>query len=140
MKVLILTNKNSARSQMLEGWLRYYTKGKTHVYSAGLIASDIDPFAVKAMIEAVVDIRTAKCKMMSFPNDEDYDFIITLTSEATEVARKEFSKSAIIEKIFDDPKQAEGDESARLKVYREMADEIDDFAMEFAFKKLGISI
>jgi protein-tyrosine-phosphatase len=139
-RVLILTNKNSARSQMLEGWLGYYTRGEAYIYSAGLEASEFDPFAVKAMIEAVVDIRTAKCKVIDLSKSEDYDFVITLTVEATKLANGSFPNSKIIERLFDDPKLAEGDETARLKVYRKMVDEIDDFAMEFALGELGVKL
>lgn len=138
--VLILTSKNSARSQMLEGWLRYYAKKRIAVESAGLEEAPLDAFAVKAMMEAVVDIRTAKSTMIGEADVANYDFVITLTQEATTWMQTNFPEKEVEEKLFDDPKLATGEEMERLKVYRKSVDEVDDFAINFVFRKVGMDL
>ncbi|GET29538.1 arsenate reductase ArsC [Prolixibacter sp. SD074] len=137
-KVLILTTENAARSQMLEGWLRYYTRNNVVVQSAGLTSCAIDPFAVKAMIEAVVDIREAKSKILGKLDEIPFDQIITLTPLATSEAMSKYPTATVEEAIFDDPKLATGEEKERLKIYRRSVDEIDDYAFNYAVRKLGL--
>ncbi|WP_161636313.1 low molecular weight phosphatase family protein [Saccharicrinis fermentans] len=47
-KILVYTEKNAARSQMLQGWLNYYLKGKAEVLSAGGHIEPIQMLAQKA--------------------------------------------------------------------------------------------
>ena len=136
--VLILTTENAARSQMLEGWLRYYTRNNVVIRSAGLKPCNIDAFAVKAMIEAVVDIREAKSKTLGELDEIPFDQIITLTPLATSEAMRKYPSATVEEIIFDDPKQATGEENERLKVYRKSVDEIDDYAFNYAVRELGL--
>ena len=48
-RVLILCTANSARSQMGEGLMRKLANGKMDVFSAGTIATKVNPFAIEAM-------------------------------------------------------------------------------------------
>lgn len=137
-KVLILTTENAARSQMLEGWLRYYTRNNVVIRSAGLKPCNMDAFAVKAMIEAVVDIREAKSNTLGELDETHFDQIITLTPLATSEAMSKYPSATVEEAIFDDPKQATGEEKERLKIYRRSVDEIDDYAFNYAVRKLGL--
>ncbi|GET26167.1 arsenate reductase ArsC [Prolixibacter sp. NT017] len=137
-KVLILTTENAARSQMLEGWLRYYTRNNVVIRSAGLRPCNMDAFAVKAMIEAVVDIREAKSNTLGELDETHFDQIITLTPLATSEAMSKYPSATVEEAIFDDPKQATDEEKERLKIYRRSVDEIDDYAFNYAVRKLGL--
>jgi len=62
MKVLFLCAHNSARSQMAEGLLRSMYGNKYEAYSAGLIATSVDPRTVKAMAEIGIDITGQRSK------------------------------------------------------------------------------
>ena len=128
MNILILTTINAARSQMFEGWLRYYLKGKADVYSAGLEQSALDPFAVKAMMEAVIDIRGQKAKVLNDLKQPKFEYVFALTSYACEKANELFPEVKMEMVEIADPSLAKGDEIERLKVYRKTVDEVDDLA------------
>lgn len=55
-RVLFVCIHNSARSQIAEGWLRHLASDRFEVESAGLEPGSLNPFVVKAMREAGVDI------------------------------------------------------------------------------------
>ena len=59
-KVLFLCTGNSCRSQMAEGWARYLKGNVIDAYSAGIETHGLNPYAVKAMQEAGVDITRHK--------------------------------------------------------------------------------
>lgn len=137
MEILILTTRNSARSQMLEGWLRYYLNDIAHVQSAGLEHAKLDAFAVKAMMEAVVDIRVQKAKELKDVKPSQFDYVFALTNEAFVKASELFSDATVEKVEIDDPAKAKGNEMERLKVYRKTVDAVDDFA--FAMRMRLIS-
>jgi len=128
MNVLILTTRNAARSQMIEGWLRYYLKGKADVCSAGLEQSVLDPFAVKAMMEAVIDIRGQKAKVLNDLESLKFDSVFALTGKAFEKANELFPEANVEMVEIADPSLGGGDDMERLKVYRKTVDEVDNFA------------
>ena len=55
-KVLFLCTGNSCRSQMAEGWARFLKAGVIEPFSAGIEKHGLNPYAVKVMAEAGVDI------------------------------------------------------------------------------------
>jgi arsenate reductase len=56
LKVLFLCTGNSCRSQMAEGWTRKLKNDSIEAYSAGTELRKLDPYAVRVMAEAGVDI------------------------------------------------------------------------------------
>ncbi|MEB3337893.1 MAG: hypothetical protein VKJ46_10545 [Leptolyngbyaceae bacterium] len=56
-KVMFVCKKNSARSQMAEGFAKTLGVGKIAVTSSGLEASQFRPEAIATMKDAGVDIR-----------------------------------------------------------------------------------
>ncbi len=50
-KILILCTGNSCRSQIAEGYLKYFAGNKADVYSAGIEIHGVNPKAIKTMIE-----------------------------------------------------------------------------------------
>lgn len=55
-KVLFLCTHNSARTQMAEGLLQAIYPDRYEAFSAGVIATSVDPRAVRAMAEIGIDI------------------------------------------------------------------------------------
>ena len=51
-KILVLCTGNSCRSQIAEGYLRYFAGDKAEVYSAGVETHGVNPQAVEIMNEA----------------------------------------------------------------------------------------
>ena len=61
-KVLFVCIHNSARSQMAEAWLNTLFGADFEATSAGLEPGTLNPYAVRAMAEAGVDIAGAPTK------------------------------------------------------------------------------
>lgn len=77
-RVMFVCKKNSARSQMAEGFAKTLGKGKIEVVSSGLEASQVRPEAIATMKEIGIDI-TAQCsKALSEFKAEEFDVVISL--------------------------------------------------------------
>lgn len=77
-RVMFVCKKNSARSQMAEGFAKTLGKGTIEVVSCGLEASQIRPEAIAAMKEIGIDITNQHSKPLSDFNPEDFDVVISL--------------------------------------------------------------
>ena len=54
--ILVLCTGNSCRSQLAEGYLRYFLGEKANVYSAGVETHGVNPRAIATMQEDGIDI------------------------------------------------------------------------------------
>ncbi|MEB3178861.1 MAG: arsenate reductase, glutathione/glutaredoxin type [Nostocaceae cyanobacterium] len=77
-RVMFVCKKNSARSQMAEGFAKTLGEGKITVTSSGLEASEVRPEAIAAMQEIGIDITDQYSKPLSNFQAEDYDVVISL--------------------------------------------------------------
>lgn len=77
-RVMFVCKKNSARSQMAEGFARTLAAGKIEVTSSGLEASQVRPEAIAAMREIGIDISDQTSKPLSDFKAEDFDAVISL--------------------------------------------------------------
>ncbi|GAP99504.1 arsenate reductase, glutathione/glutaredoxin type [Leptolyngbya sp. NIES-2104] len=77
-RVMFVCKKNSARSQMAEGFAKHLGAGKIEVTSSGLEASQVRPEAIATMKDAGVDISRQTSKALSEFSPEDFDVVISL--------------------------------------------------------------
>lgn len=77
-RVMFVCKKNSARSQMAEGFARNLSKGKIEVTSSGLEPSQVRPEAIAAMQQVGIDIRDQTSKPLSDFQAENFDVVISL--------------------------------------------------------------
>lgn len=77
-KVMFVCKKNSARSQMAEGFAKKLGAGKIAVTSSGLEASEVNPNAVEVMSEIGIDITEQTSKALSDFKAENFDAVISL--------------------------------------------------------------
>jgi arsenate reductase (thioredoxin) len=133
--VLILCTGNSARSQMAEGLLKYITKGEYEVYSAGTKPSVVRPEAIKVLQEIGIDISGNRSKSVDEFADKEIDYILTVCDNAKENCPYFPAKTKVIHHSFEDPAEAQGDEEARLSVFRKVRDEIKDYLMQMIENK-----
>lgn len=77
-RVMFVCKKNSARSQMAEGFAKTLGQGKIEVVSSGLEASQVRPEAISTMKEVGIDISNQHSKPLSDFNAEDFDVVISL--------------------------------------------------------------
>ena len=133
LKILFLCTHNSCRSQMAEGWTRYLHADQFEPYSAGIDPTRVDPYAVKVMAEAGVDISSHRAKSISEIKDIAFDDVVTVCDDAVEQCPYFPARVRMIHVGFNDPpalaKEA-GDEQAVLAIYRRVRDEIRSFVEE----------
>jgi len=77
-RVMFVCKKNSARSQMAEGFAKTLGKGKIEVVSSGLEASQVRPEAIATMKEIGIDITDQHSKPLDDFKAEDFDVVISL--------------------------------------------------------------
>ncbi|HEY9826823.1 MAG TPA: arsenate reductase, glutathione/glutaredoxin type [Stenomitos sp.] len=77
-RVMFVCKKNSARSQMAEGFAKILAQGKVEIVSSGLEASQVNPGAIAAMDAVNIDIRDQTSKPLSDFKSEDFDVVISL--------------------------------------------------------------
>ena len=77
-RVMFVCKKNSARSQMAEGFAKTLGKGKIEVTSSGLEASQVREEAIATMKEIGIDITEQHSKPLSDFKPEDFDVVISL--------------------------------------------------------------
>lgn len=130
LKVLFLCTGNSCRSQMAEGLARHLKGDIIDAYSAGIEKHGLNPYAVKAMAEAGIDISGQYSKLLDDVMDVDFDYVVTVCGHANENCPNFPGKAKIIHAGFDDPpKLAAGlkSEEEKLDCYRRVRDEIKKF-------------
>ena len=86
MKVLILCTGNSCRSQMADGFLKYFDQqNRLQVFSAGTEpAKQVNPNAVRVMLEIGIDISSHQSKSVDLFLGETWDYVITVCGGANE--------------------------------------------------------
>jgi arsenate reductase (thioredoxin) len=77
-RVMFVCKKNSARSQMAEGFAKHFGAGKIDIVSSGLEASSVRPEAIATMQEIGIDISAQTSKALSDFNPEHFDVVISL--------------------------------------------------------------
>jgi arsenate reductase len=129
LKILFLCTGNSCRSQMAEGWARALKSDCIEPYSAGIVAHGQNPYAIRVMAEAGVDItgQTSKTLDSLLAQGVMPDVVITVCGHADEHCPVFPGKVRKIHHGFDDPpklaKDAKSMEEA-LDAYRRVRDEI----------------
>jgi arsenate reductase (thioredoxin) len=130
-KILVLCTGNSCRSQMAEGWIRYYSGDAANVWSAGIESHGLNTYAVKSMMDAVIDISKQQSKTIEELPDIEFDFIITLCDEAKEKCPVFSGGGEYIHRSFTNPLLASGTEEEKMVVFNSIRDEIEDFVFDF---------
>jgi arsenate reductase len=130
LNVLFLCTGNSCRSQMAEGWARHFHSGSIQVWSAGTENHGLNPKAVQVMAEAGVDISSHRSKTIAELPEIEFDYVITVCSDADEHCPMFPGRAVKYHRGFDDPpklaRNAVSEEEARAH-YRRVRDEIRDF-------------
>jgi arsenate reductase (thioredoxin) len=130
LKVLFLCTGNSCRSQMAEGWTRHLKSDGIAAYSAGVEPHGMNPRAVKAMVEAGVDISGQTSKHIDALQGIEFDYVITLCDHANESCPLFSGKTRRLHMGFDDPPKLASNaanEEEAMAHYRRVRDEIKRF-------------
>jgi len=124
-RILFLCTHNSARSQMAEGLLRARGGDRFAAFSAGTVAAEVRPLAIRAMDEIGIDIRGQWSKRLDVYRAEPFDAVVTVCDAAREACPVFPGARRTLHWSFDDPSAATGTDAERLAVFRRVRDEID---------------
>jgi len=136
-RVLILCTGNSCRSQMAEGYLRHFGKGKLDCYSAGIEAHGLNPLAVRVMQEDGVDIRMHSSNKVEEYAGLSFDYVLTVCDQAAEHCPVFPGALQHLHVGFPDPAKAVGTEAEVLASFREVRAQIKGFCEEWAIRLAG---
>ncbi|MCA8915013.1 MAG: arsenate reductase ArsC [Planctomycetes bacterium] len=125
-KVLFLCTGNSARSQMAEALLREIAGDEFEPASAGTEPKGVHPLTVRVLKEDGIDISSARSKnVREFMGHEVFLDLITVCDHADSNCPTVFpGVQRRFHWSFKDPAAAEGTEEDKLKVFREVRDQI----------------
>lgn len=136
LKVLFLCTGNSTRSQMAEGFARYYGKGRVLAQSAGLEPKGLNPKAVQVMREIGIDISMQRSKPVTDDMISDADVVVTLCGDADERCPAPPTNVEKIHWPITDPARARGTEDEVLDIFRRIRDEIKKRVISFLKERI----
>lgn len=125
MRILILCTGNSCRSQMAQGFLQSFDS-RIEVRSAGTFpALKVNPYAVKVMGEAGIDITSNSPKSVDEFLSDEWDYVITVCDDAKETCPVFLGRvKHRVHFGFEDPSNVAGSEEFILSEFRRIRDEI----------------
>jgi arsenate reductase len=123
---------------MGEAFLKKYGEGRFEAESAGLEPGKLNPYVVRAMGEAGIDISANRTKSVFDLQKagRTYDFVITVCSpEAAERCPVFPGRAEKIHWPFPDPSAMKGTDEEIMKGVREVRDLIERAVREFAARQ-----
>lgn len=126
LRVMFLCTANSCRSQMAEGFAKFYGNGLLEVHSAGLFASMVHPMAIAVMRELGIDISNQQSKEIDKDLLRKMDVVITLCDNAEELCPWTPPDIKRIHWSIKDPVGTIGPEEEIMKEFRRARDEIKE--------------
>jgi arsenate reductase len=126
-RVLFLCTGNSARSQMAEAFLRKYGGEQFEAYSAGLEPKGLNPFTIRVMQEAGIDVSGQQSKGVStYLGKVLFQYLITVCDDAEKNCPSTWPGISKREHwSFEDPAAFEGTDEEKLAQFRKVRDQIE---------------
>lgn len=135
-KVLVLCTGNSCRSQIAEGYLRFYAGDKAEIYSAGVETHGVNPRAIAIMAEDGIDISTHTSNNISEYAGIGFDHVITVCDNAKERCPFFPGSATRFHENFPDPAKATGTEEEIMQEFRRVREMIKAYSEAFVDKNL----
>jgi len=134
--ILIVCTGNSCRSQMAEGYLRYFAKDKAAIYSAGIETQGVNPKAIEIMKEDGIDISGHTSNNIDEYRNVNFDFIITVCDNARERCPYFPSTAIKFHRDFPDPSNIKNTDAEIMAGFRRTRALIKAYCLEFVKEKL----
>lgn len=132
-KILVLCHYNTARSQMAEGYLKFFAGNVAMVHSAGIEQKNMHPMAFQIMDEDNIDIKEQRPKLAGEFLKNKYDFLITLCEDIPQHILKRIRTERHFHINVTDPLLRENDLEAAFRDTREI---IKKFVLKFIGQEL----
>jgi len=123
-KVLFICTHNSARSHMAEGLLRKLHGNRFAVCSAGTDPTEVNPVAIKVMVEVGIDISAHQSNSVEDFLDQEWDYVVTVCDRANETCPFFPGGKEKMHRGFEDPAALTGSEDEKMVAFRRVRDEI----------------
>jgi len=114
---------------MAEGFLNALHRDRYEAHSAGIKPTKVNPYAVKAMAEAGIDISKQHSKSIEEFRGKIFDYVVTVCDDAKE-ACPFFPGDKVLHKSFRDPSRLKGTDDEILKKVRRVREEIREWIEE----------
>ncbi|HOE39975.1 MAG TPA: arsenate reductase ArsC [Bacteroidales bacterium] len=135
-KILVLCTGNSCRSQIAEGYLRYFAGKKADVYSAGVETHGVNPKAIATMKEDGINISNHTSNNIDEYRNIDFDFVITVCDNAKERCPFFPTKAKKFHYNFPDPAKATGTDEEIAEEFRKVRQQIKAYCKDFITENL----
>jgi arsenate reductase (thioredoxin) len=131
-KILFVSMYNASRTQMAEGFCKAFYGDEVDVYSAGSDPQEIDPTTIHIMNEVGIDISKQKSNTLLDLKDLEMDYVIMICGNFNAcpifIGGKNYFKKPLMD-IY----PFKGTEIEKIKLLREIRDEIGDWVQEFHY-------
>ena len=128
--ILVLCTGNSCRSQIAQGYLEVFSKGRAKIFSAGIETHGLNPNAVETMAEDGIDIAHHTSNNILEYEGVNFDIIITVCDHANENCPYIPSKNAIrLHHNFEDPSKVIGTDEEIEKAFIKTRNEIREYCL-----------
>ncbi|WP_025142300.1 arsenate reductase ArsC [Pedobacter jeongneungensis] len=134
--VLVLCTGNSCRSQLAEGYLKYFAQNIAKIYSAGIEVHGVNPRAVKIMAEDGIDISSQTSNNIEEYFDVTFDYVITVCDHAKESCPYFPTQAIKLHQNFPDPAKAIGTEAEIMAQFRSTRDLVKAYIEDFVNENL----
>ncbi len=135
-KILVLCTGNSCRSQIAEGYLRFFANDRAEIYSAGVETHGVNPRAIATMKEDEMDISNHTSNHIDEYHNIDFDFVITVCDNAKERCPFFPTKAKKFHYNFPDPAKATGTEEEVMTQFRQVREQIKAYCKQFVSENL----
>jgi arsenate reductase len=122
--ILFLCTGNSCRSQMAEGWAKYYGRPLFEIQSAGIETHGKNPRAIAVMKEAGVDISDQESTKVTEDMLTQADLVVTVCGHADEHCPILPPGTKKEHWPLEDPAKARGTEEVIMEQFRASRDDI----------------
>ncbi len=130
-KILVLCSANSCRSQMAEGYLKFFAGEKALVFSAGIISEGVHNLAIKVMADDNIDISENDSKSIDAFAGTHFDYLITVCNAANQKVSGTISYDHHLHFDIPDPAKVEGSEEERLTAFRKTREIVKKRMLKF---------
>ena len=135
-RILVVSQRNSCRSLMAEGWLKYYGRGAAELTSAGVVRTELDLYAASAMSDAIIEISDYKSKGIAQVVDQEFDYVVILSSDIEHVLPTFKGTPRVYEYPFPDVSSVDLEDEEKKRAYADLRDELENFCFDFIHQKI----
>jgi len=135
-KILVLCTGNSCRSQIAEGYLRYFAGDKAEIYSAGVETHGVNLTAIAVMNEDGINISNHTSNNIDEYRNIEFDMVLTVCDNAKERCPFFPTQAQKFHQNFPDPANAVGTDKEIAVQFRQVRQLIKAYCQNLINEKL----